>query len=253
MTHPEFILLLLFFIALFAGFIDTLAGGGGLITVPALILTGVPLLSVLATNKLQASMGSMTASYAMFRKQQVQWPMIRWLMLASLTGSAIGTVLVQFISPQALSLFVPVVLMIIAVYFLLSPTVPSSKNPARISDKAYACTAVPAVGFYDGFFGPGTGSFFCMVGSALKGLNIREATAQAKVLNFSSNIASLIIFIIAGHTLWITGGVMIIGQVIGATLASRFIIRGNIQFIRPLIVIMCCLMLGRYLWQQGWF
>ncbi|KRB94192.1 TSUP family transporter [Noviherbaspirillum sp. Root189] len=247
---PE-ILAALFCAAMIAGFVDAIAGGGGLITIPVLLLAQIPPLHALATNKLQGSFGSLTASVMALRRGLVHWPDMRVLFVCSLIGSAIGAFAVQFVRAQTLDIVIPVVLVAIAMYFLLAPNAGAVEKKPRINQGAYRGVVVPGIGFYDGMFGPGTGSFFSLAGVALRGHNLLTATAQAKVLNFASNIASLAVFIAGGKVLWTAGAAMVAGQVIGAWGGSHAMVRGGTKLIRPMIVTVCVVMLGRYLWQKG--
>lgn len=250
LLSPE-ILAMLFGAALIAGFVDAIAGGGGLITIPVLLLAQVPPIQALATNKFQASSGSLTASLMVIRRGLVRVRDVRPLFFASLIGSAIGTLLVQFVQAKTLDVLIPIVLVSIALYFLFAPNAGAVEKKPRLSKAAYQCSAVPGIGFYDGMFGPGTGSFFSLAGVALRGQNLITATANAKVLNFASNIASLTVFILGGKVLWLAGGAMLLGQVIGAWGGSHAMVRGGTKLIRPMIVTVCVVMLGRYLWQKG--
>ncbi|MES2354440.1 MAG: TSUP family transporter [Pseudomonadota bacterium] len=244
-------LLILFCAATVAGFIDTIAGGGGLITIPTLLLAQVPVMHALATNKLQGSFGTLTATFMLMRKKLIRVSDVRVLFLYSLTGAGLGAAAIQFMRPQALDVMVPVVLIGIAFYFLLAPNAGDIDRQPRISESLYRKIVVPLIGFYDGMFGPGTGSFFSLAGVALRGQNLITATANAKVLNFASNLASLAVFIAGGKVVWIAGIVMASGQVIGAWAGSHAIVRGGTRLIRPMIVTVCFIMLGRYLWQKG--
>jgi len=116
------ILLFLFIVGMVAGFLDTLVGGGGLLAVPALLLSGIPPIYVLGTNKFQGSMGTGIATFLLFRKKKLNWESIKYLMLASFIGSIIGGVIVQFVDTQVLSFVIPVVLVVIAIYFIISPS-----------------------------------------------------------------------------------------------------------------------------------
>jgi uncharacterized membrane protein YfcA len=247
---PE-ILAVLFSAALVAGFVDTLAGGGGLITIPVLLLAQVPPLHALATNKLQGSFGSFTASLMVLRRRLVRWSEMRILFVCSLIGAAIGAYAVQFVDAQTLDIVIPVVLVGIALYFVLAPNAGAIEKKPRVNEAAYRGAVVPGIGFYDGMFGPGTGSFFSLAGVALRGHTLLTATAQAKVLNFASNIASLAVFIAGGKVLWVAGAAMVAGQVIGAWGGSHAMVRGGTRLIRPMIVTVCVVMLGRYAWQKG--
>lgn len=247
---PE-VLVALFFVAMIAGFIDTLAGGGGLIVFPALLLAQVPPLAAIATNKLQASFGSLTSSYRMLRSGLVTWGQVKGLFLASLIGSAIGTVVVQWIDAKALDIIIPIVLISVALYYLFAPTA-KPDAPPKISETAYRNSVAPGIGFYDGFFGPGTGSLFAFSRNVLRGEHLIQATAKAKLMNFASNVVSLVIFAFSGHIVWVLGLVMIGGQMIGAWAGSHLIIGGKTGWIRPLIVIMCLAMAIRYI-LTTWF
>jgi uncharacterized protein len=247
---PE-ILAMLFAAATIAGFVDAIAGGGGLITIPVLLLAQIPPLHTLATNKLQGSFGSLTASLMALRRGLVRWSDMRVLFACSLIGAGLGAYAVQFVDAKTLDVVIPVVLVGIALYFLLAPNAGVLDSQPRLNRAAYQGVVVPGIGFYDGMFGPGTGSFFSLAGVALRGHNLITATAQAKVLNFASNIASLAVFIAGGKVLWLAGGAMVAGQVIGAWGGSHAMVRGGTRLIRPMIVTVCCVMLGRYLWQKG--
>jgi len=247
---PE-ILAGLFAAAAIAGFVDAIAGGGGLITIPVLLLAQVPPLHALATNKLQSSFGSLTASLMVLRRRLVRWSQMRRLFVCSLIGSAIGAFAVQFVSAQTLDIVIPIVLVSIAMYFLLAPNAGAVERKPRVNEAAYQGMVVPGIGFYDGMFGPGTGSFFSLAGVALRGHTLLTATAQAKVLNFASNVASLAVFIAGGKVLWTAGAAMVAGQILGAWGGSHAMVRGGTKLIRPMIVTVCVVMLGRYLWQKG--
>ncbi len=230
-----------------AGLLDTLAGGGGLITVPALLLAGVPPVQALGTNKLQGSFGTLTATVQVIRKHGVAWRDVRGPMLVAFAGSAAGSVAILFVDPDALEIVIPVVLVAIAAYFLLVRDAHLPPPRARMSRKAYVATAVPAIGAYDGAFGPGTGSLFALGGVALRGFDLRRSTALAKTLNFATNVAALLVFVAAGKVVWILGAVMAVGQLVGAWLGSHLLLRVNPLVLRVLIVVVSVTMLVRFL------
>ena len=246
------ILVFLFFVAFVAGFLDTLAGGGGLIALPALIMSGIPPLSALGTNKLQGSMGTATATYMMVRKKKVLWSDVKYLMLSAFIGAVMGTIAIQFVNTELLAFVIPVVLVCIAVYFLLSPQPQKEGGTPRLSMGKYQKFIVPSIGWYDGMFGPGTGSFFALAGVSLRGNGLIDATAVAKTLNFSTNIASLIVFLVAGKVVWLVGGVMMLGQFFGAWAGSQCLFRANPKYLRLVVVAMCIGMLGKYAFSMGW-
>lgn len=241
---------MLFVVALCAGFLDTLAGGGGLITIPALVLSGVPPLAALGTNKLQACVGVATSSFLLFRRGKLDWLALRSLMLTAFIGSAAGTVLIQFVDPEVLGFVIPAVLGIIAVYFIVSSFLRLETGKPRLGEPAYKNTVIPLIGAYDGMFGPGTGSFFALAGVSLRGLELIVATATAKPLNFATNLASLIVFLLAGQVLWLVGLIMMMGQALGAWAGSHYLFKVNPIVLRSIIVTVCLLMLGRYAYQH---
>lgn len=240
------LLFILFIVAMVAGLLDTLAGGGGLISIPALMLSGVPPLAALGTNKLQGSVGTATATFMMFKNRKVDWNSVKYLMLSAFIGAVLGTISLQFVNVDALSYLIPVVLVIIAIYFIFAPMPSESQAKPTISNQKYKNLVVPFIGLYDGMFGPGTGSFFALSGVSCRSLDLLTATAIAKPLNFSTNIASLAVFLIAGHIVWSIGILMMFGQAIGAWLGSHCLFKINPVYLRGIVVLMCFGMLIKY-------
>jgi uncharacterized membrane protein YfcA len=247
------LLLFLFLAAMLAGFIDTLAGGGGLITVPSLMLAGLPPLQVLATNKLQGSFGTGMATWLLAHKEKIRWKQIRGLMLVAFLGSAAGTIFLQFISADKLAMVIPIVLLAIMLYFLFHKPGRTSTGVKKLSLKTYTFFIIPGIGFYDGMFGPGTGSFFSASGMVCRGKSILKATALAKPLNFATNVSSLLVFIISGQIVWLAGVVMIFGQMIGAWFGTHYLFKIRVELLKSIVVLICTLMLLRYCYSQGWF
>lgn len=247
------VLALLFGAALVAGFIDAIAGGGGLITIPALLSAGLPPAMALGTNKLQACGGSFSASLYFVRKKAVDLKRIWLLILLTFIGAALGTIVVQMIDINFLRIALPFLVMIIGLYFLFSPTISDEDQKQRISYPLFAFTAALGIGFYDGLFGPATGSFLTLAFVLLLGFNLTKGVAHAKVLNFTSNFASLIFFLLGGAVIWKIGLIMLVGQFIGGTLGARMVVTKGKRIIRPLIVTMSCLMAIKMLWDQGYF
>ena len=243
---PVDVLVLLLAIALVAGCLDTLAGGGGLLVLPALILAGLPPLEALGTNKMQGTMGTATATVMMLRHKRVRWDVMRPLMLYAFAGSGLGSVVIQFVDTGMLKYLIPVVLVVIAGYFLLSGQLLSRVHPVKLTPHRFGRWIVPAIGGYDGMIGPGTGSFFSLAIVALQGKPLLEATAMAKCLNFATNLASLLVFLGVGKLVWQIGLVMMAGQMAGAWLGSHLLFRINPALLRGLIVLMCIAMLIRY-------
>lgn len=250
MEFDLWVILTLFVAAFVAGFLDTLVGGGGLITIPALLMAGLSPVQALGTNKLQAVMGSGTASMHMFKRKIVRFESVRVLMALAFIGSIIGTVSVQYISTQALEIVIPAVVILIAVYFVLAPNQADFLGEAKMSERSYATSVVPGIGFYDGMFGPGTGSFFVLAGVSLRGQKIVSATAIAKTLNFATNFGALLIFMVYGQLVWLVGLFMMVGQFLGASLGARTLLKINPQLLRFLVIAMCLVMLVSWAFSQ---
>lgn len=239
---------ILFFVALMAGFIDAMAGGGGLLTIPALLLTGMNPVAVLATNKLQACAGSFSASVTMIKKGLIHPKMMKIALLFAFVGSGIGTILVQLSPPEFLQKALPFVIGAVGIYTLFSPNLGKLETTPKMSQKLYERTIAPLIGLYDGYFGPGTGTFFSLSQVVLRGRDLVQATARAKLLNFATNIASLIFFILGGQVVWVVGLVMMAGQLVGAYLGSHMVVKGGAKFIRPVIVVVCFCMVSKLVW-----
>lgn len=239
MTPDLEILVMLFMVAAVAGWVDVIAGGGGLITIPALMLVGVPPAAALATNKLQGSAGTLSSSLYFIRRGAVDLHAIRYLILATFVGSLMGACLVLHIDASQLMVYLPVLLIAIALYFLLSPSIGDVDSTPKLGTIAFALLLCPLLGFYDGFFGPGTGSFMLLAFVAVAGYRVSKATAHSKVLNFTSNIASLLYFVFFGEIYWIIGGVMIAGQLLGSIVGSRMVLENGSKLVRPVVVVVC--------------
>lgn len=230
----------LFFIAFFAGLIDAIAGGGGLITVPALIAAGVSPLEALATNKLQGCAGTLSASYHFVKTKQVSLSDMRFPIAMTALGSFAGTILVSYLDSNLLIKMIPAILIAVAIFFYLLPKIqPMIAKFVRISMAQFALFAGFTIGFYDGLIGPGTGAFFSTAFICLMGFSIISATVHTKILNATSNLSSLILFSFTGHVLWGIGLIMGLGQWLGAQIGSRLVISRGSTLIRPMVIFMC--------------
>lgn len=239
---PLWLIFGMFFVALLAGWVDTLAGGGGLLTLPALMLAGLPPLSALATNKAQGFIGTLTATVVLVVKGQLKLGSLLPLILTAALGSILGTLLIQRVDTTWLHWGIPFLLISVAGYFLMSPQVGKIESRARQTETAYGLSAVPLIGFYDGAIGPGAGSFFAVSGVILRGQTLLQATIRAKLFNFITNITSMAMFAAAGQVAWVIALAMMLGQFCGATLASHTMLNGGERLIRPLVITMCVLM-----------
>jgi uncharacterized membrane protein YfcA len=233
------LLFLLSVAALFAGFVDSIAGGGGLITVPAMLIAGIPPLQTLGTNKVQSVFGAASATLAYSRKGHVKLREQLPMALMAVMGGALGAALATIVPGDVLRAIMPVLLVAIALFFAFKPNLNDLDTHRRITPFIFGMSFVPAIGFYDGVFGPGTGSFFMLSFVTLAGFGLLKATAHTKLLNLGSNIGALVIFASFGATLWKIGLMMGVCQFFGAQLGSRLAMRTGAKLIKPLLVIVC--------------
>jgi uncharacterized membrane protein YfcA len=248
---PDPLTLLLLFIAAFlAGLIDAIAGGGGLITVPALMAIGLPPQVALGTNKLQASFGSGSAMLHFVRSGKVKLAECVSGIIWTAVGAGAGVLAIQRLDPALLRLIVPWMLITIAAYTLFTPNLGEKDIHARLSPRLFYPAFGLAIGFYDGFFGPGTGSFWAMGFVLLLGFSLVRATAHTKVMNFTSNIVSLGIFLLAGQVHLLEGLLMGVAQFIGARIGAKLVIRKGAKFIRPVFILIVLLITAKLLYQN---
>lgn len=222
---------------LLAGFVDAIAGGGGLIGLPALLAAGVPPVVALGTNKLQSVIGTAIAALTYWRRGYVSLQLLAVAIVCSFAASFLGALTVKQIDTSLLKVLVPIALMLIAVYFMFAPRLSDEDSHVRLRFTVFVPVMGALIGFYDGLLGPGTGSFFTMGFVALFGLGVTRAAGNTKVLNLASNLGGLALFIPAGDFMWQAAAVMAVGQVVGGYLGARTGIRFGAKLIRPLVIV----------------
>jgi len=225
----------------FAGFIDSIAGGGGLIQLPALLI-GLPkseTAEVLGTNKLSSIFGTSTAA-ALYRKQIKPDPKVLLAMgLPALLGSAGGAMLASKIPTSSMRPMVLVLLIIVAVYTWFKPDLGKFENLRHLPKRRVqiAATAGVIIGFYDGIFGPGTGSFLMLILVASLGYAFITASAIAKVVNVATNVGAIFVFGINGAVIWQIGIIMGVANISGAVFGARLAIKGGSTLVRKVFLI----------------
>lgn len=225
----------------FAGFIDSIAGGGGLIQLPALLI-GLPkseTAEVLGTNKLSAVFGTTTAA-ALYRKQIKPDPKILIAMgVPAFLGSAGGAVLASKIPTSSMRPMVLVLLIIVAVYTWFKPDLGKFENLRHLPKRRVQIAAIAGVviGFYDGIFGPGTGSFLMLILVASLGYAFITASAIAKVVNVATNVGAITVFGINGAVLWQIGIILGIANITGAIIGARLAIKGGSTLVRKVFLL----------------
>jgi uncharacterized membrane protein YfcA len=236
-TLTPLILLALGGAGLLAGFVDAIAGGGGLIALPALLAFGVPPIAALGTNKVQSVVGTATAALTYWRGGYVSLKVLAPAVAATYVAAFAGAWAVKQVDVTILATAVPVALVLVAVYFLMAPRLSDEDRHARLGWETFVPVMGMVVGFYDGLLGPGTGSFLTMGFVALFGLGVTRAAGNTKILNLASNLGALTLFIPSGDVIWPAAIAMAIGQIVGGYLGARTGIRFGAKIIRPLVAV----------------
>lgn len=227
-------------VAFCAGFFDAIAGGGGLITLPALLLAGLDPVSAIATNKFQAASATVSATITFARKGMIEWREGRFLVLCGFIGGASGALLVSSIDKHYLEVCVPILLILVAIYFAFSPKLANENRRKKIGILVFSFTVAPVLGFYDGIFGPGVGSFFIVGFVLLCGLGMMKAMSFTKLANASCNLGALAVFITKGVILWPVAITMALAAFLGAQLGARAAVRVGPRLIKPMLIVVCC-------------
>ncbi len=242
------ILLLLLCAAFVAGFIDSIAGGGGLITVPVLLLAGANPVEALSTNKVQGIFGSGTAALSYAARGHVDLRRQARVALLAFVAGVLGAMLATVMPADVLRLVLPVLLVGIALFFALKPGLDDLDRAERMRPAVFGATVVPLVGAYDGLLGPGTGAFYMLGFVTLAGYGILKATAHTKLLNFASNLGGLVAFAVFGAPWWLTGIAMGLAQAAGARAGSLMAMRVGARVIKPLLVVTSTALALRLIW-----
>jgi uncharacterized protein len=239
---PPSLLAILAIVGFGAGFVDAIAGGGGLITVPALALAGLDPVAVIATNKLASTFGSGSATLAFARAGKIDLGVMGLAALGAGVGSVAGALALPFVPRQAAATALPFILVAVALYFAFSPQIGEGDKAQKLGPRAYALTFAPLIGFYDGLFGPGAGSFYTIGFIVLAGYGVTRAIANARLANFASNIGALFVYAFAGHIVLSAGLAMGAGAFAGSRLGAHAVLGAGIRLVRPLIVVVSCMM-----------
>lgn len=229
---------------------DAIAGGGGLITLPALLSTGLPPHLALGTNKGQSVFGSGAALVRFWRGGMVDTDLARWTFPLGLVGALLGAALVMALRPEVLKPLVLVLLLAVAVFLTFRRSAPPGGRPVPPRQRLLALGSLAAlvIGAYDGFFGPGTGTFLIIAFSGLLGHSLSRASADAKVVNFASNFASMALFASRGVVLWQVALPMAAAQFAGGWIGAHLAVRGGDRLVRKVVlgvVLALVLKLGR--------
>lgn len=239
-------LLFLICAATLAGFVDAAAGGGGLISLPAFLLTGMPPHYVYGTNKFMAATGTTFSTANFLRKGALDLPVAAVAALGSFAGSALGARLVLVLSDAALKTMLLCILPVAAFVILRSRNLPDTDRTAAVPPARRLALALAiglGIGCYDGLVGPGTGTFAILAFSTLVGYSMRNAGGNAKVLNLASNYASLAVYLTSGLVVFSVALPCAAGNVCGNLLGSQLALKKGARFIRPMLLVVLALLL----------
>lgn len=234
-----------------AAFVDAVVGGGGLISIPTLMLTGLPVVECLGTNKVAASMGTLCSMMSFTRSGKVDVSLLKILFPLSFIGSACGVFVVQMIPPDFLKPLVIVMLIGVAIYSLIKKDWGDMSTFAGMTRRRWLLLGLAsfALGFYDGFFGPGAGSFM-LFSFLLIGFDFVVAAGNAKALNFASNIAAAVFFSLYGSVNFYYAVPMGLIMIVGAYFGSRMAITKGAAYVRPLFIGMTTLLVGKQIYDM---
>lgn len=245
-------LLILAAVAFVAGFIDAIAGGGGLLTVPALLTAGMPPHLVLGTNKLSSTFGSATAGLTYYRRKLFHPAQWRHALFGTLAGALIGAMVAHYLPAEWLNKMLPVVVFGCGIYLLFGGTPKAPLDADAPIRKTWQLPQGLTLGFYDGVAGPGTGAFWTVSTLLLYPIDLVRASGVARSMNFVSNAAALSVFIFSGQVDWLVGLSMGASLMVGAYFGARTAISGGSKFIRPVFIAVVLALTVRLAWQH-WF
>ncbi|WP_298826714.1 TSUP family transporter [uncultured Piscinibacter sp.] len=238
--------------SLFAGCVDAIVGGGGLILVPALfgMYPGASPATLLGTNKGSGIWGTAWATVQFARRVQLPWKALLPAAAAALAGSFAGAWVLTLASPEGLRKALPIVLFAVLAYTLARKDLGRHHAPRLQGgvQTLMACGIGVAVGFYDGFFGPGAGSFFVFLFVRLLGFDFLNASASAKLLNTATNAAALLLLASKGHVWWHVAAVLALANVAGSLLGTRLALRHGAGFVRAAFILVVAALIGKTGW-----
>lgn len=231
------------------GFIDSIAGGGGLITLPSYLVAGLPAHYAMGTNKVGSFFGVLTATINYVREGYIKWKLAIPCALLAIAGSACGTNLTLLIEPDVLLIVIIVMLPISAVFTISSKGLSKRRDAFSYKKTVIICGVIAFVlGAYDGFYGPGTGTFLIILFNFLAHLRLEEANGLSKAVNLSSNLSAVIVFLINGKVLFLLALFAGVSQLIGGYIGSKLFIDKGIKIVRPIMLTVFVLLLGKIIY-----
>lgn len=221
-----------------AGFVDAIAGGGGLISLPAFYIAGLPIHSVLGTNKMSSCMGTSVATFIYARKGFIPWKQCIFYVVCALLGSGLGASIALLISAELFTIIMVIILPVIAFYVMRKRTFAGDKEPYPLKKTILIGMASAfTIGLYDGFYGPGTGTFLLLLLTGVAHMKLSEANGVTKVINLSTNVAALAVFLVNGVVLVPLGLVAGAFNILGNFLGARSFVKGGVKVVKPIMMI----------------
>ena len=227
-----------------AGFVDAIGGGGGLISLPAYYLAGVPIHHAIATNKLSSATGTLISTIRIGKSVKIRWKLIALAVVMALIGSYLGTRLSILTDEKILRQVLLIVLPVVA-FFVLRKNSLISEKTERLEPKKeqlIVWTSALIIGTYDGFYGPGTGTFLLIMFMGLAHLTSMESAAYTKILNLSSNVCSMVTFLLGGHILLLLGLTASVFSIAGHYAGAGMVLKNGTKVIRPIILVVLALL-----------
>ena len=229
-----------------AGLVDAAAGGGGLISLPAYMISGIPVHYAIGTNKLSSGMGTALATIRYARAGYVRWGLAGICAVCALIGSSLGANLALLLSAAVFTKLMLVILPLTALYVFRSRKLEDSGTPYPMGKTAaISLAAALIIGAYDGFYGPGTGTFLLLLLTGLAHMKLTEANGIAKVINLTTNVTALSVYLMNGKTILLLGLVAGLFSIAGNYLGTKLFAKGGAKFVRPLILVVLAIFMIR--------
>lgn len=235
-----------------AGFVDSIAGGGGLVALPAYILAGIPPHMALGTNKFSSTLGTTMATIRFAGKGFIKFRLSFICICCALIGSSLGSRLAVNLSGETIETLLPIVLPFVAFYVFRSKKLQdNSADETKITTRSMIIAALAAllIGAYDGFYGPGTGTFLLLILTGVANIGLRTATGLTKIINLSSNIAALTVFLLHGMVYFPLGLAGAVFNILGNYVGSGMVLENPARIIRPVIILVLILLTLKLLFQ----
>jgi uncharacterized membrane protein YfcA len=235
-----------------AAAVDSIAGGGGLISLPAVMAVGVPPQLALGTNKFASSCASFTSTLTFAKSKKIYMPLIKYLIPCTLVGASIGVYTALKIDPAILQMMILVLIFAVAIYTIIKKDFGSEDKFKGLTklNIFYGCLFAFGLGFYDGFFGPGTGAFLIFLFISIFGFDFTVSAGNAKILNFVSNITSLVLFAMSGNIRYMVGIPMALAMILGARVGTKIAINNGAKVIKPIFVTIAMVLTAKLLYQS---